>query len=159
MNNEHRVEVQVEEQVGPLDTTAVEQAALLTLLRHRLGEPCELVVVISDDEALRDLNQRFRGRPGPTDVLSFADDTKGPFSGGAVGFPRYLGDIVISLDRARVQAEEAGGSLEDELRVLTVHGVLHLLGYDHEETGDKERMWAQQTEILQLLHVDLPLPE
>lgn len=159
MNKGHHVEVQVEEQVGPLDTTAVEQAALLTLLRHGLGEPCELVVVISDDEALRDLNQRFRGIPSPTDVLSFADDTKGPFSSGAAGFPRYLGDIVISLDRARVQAEAAGGSLEDELRVLTVHGVLHLLGYDHEDTGDKERMWAQQTEILQLLHVDLPLPE
>lgn len=155
----HQVEVQVEEQVMPLDTTAVEQAALLTLLHLGLGEPCELVVVISDDEALRDLNQRFRGLARPTDVLSFADDTKGPFSGGAAGFPRYLGDIVISLDRARAQAIEAGGSLEDELRVLTVHGVLHLLGYDHEDAVDKERMWAEQAEILQLLQVAIPLPE
>ena len=159
MSKGHHVEVQVEEQVGPLETTAIEQAALLTLLRHDLGEPCEVVVVVSDDDALRDLNQRFRGIPRPTDVLSFADDTKGPFSGGTAGFPRYLGDIVISLDRAQAQADEVGGSLQDELRVLTVHGVLHLLGYDHEDHLDKERMWAQQTEILRLLHVDIPLPE
>lgn len=153
------MEVQVEDQVAPLDTTAIEQAALLTLLRHELGDPCEVVVVISDDDALRELNLRFRGISRPTDVLSFADDTKGPFSGGAAGFPRYLGDVVISLDRARAQAAEVGGTLEDELRVLTVHGVLHLLGYDHEEHLDKERMWTQQTEILRLLHVDIPLPE
>lgn len=159
MSRGHHIEVQVEDQVGPVDTTAIEQAALLTLLRHELGEPCELAIVISDDDALSDLNQRFRGIPGPTDVLSFADDTKGPFSSGAAGFPRYLGDIVISLDRARAQATEAGGSLSDELQVLTVHGVLHLLGYDHEEAHDKESMWEQQTEILRLLHVDVPLPE
>jgi len=137
----------------------IEQAALLALLRHELGESCELAVVVSDDDALSDLNLRFRGIRGPTDVLSFPDDTRGPLSGGVAGYPRYLGDIVISLDRARVQAAEAGGSLNDELQVLTVHGVLHLLGYDHEDAHDKETMWAQQTEILRLLHVDIPLPE
>ncbi len=159
MSRGHHIEVQVEEEVGPVDTVAIEQAALLTLLRHELGEPCELAVVVSDDDALSDLNLRFRGIRGPTDVLSFADDTRGPFSSGATGFLRYLGDIVISLDRAKAQAAEAGGSLTDELQVLTVHGVLHLLGYDHEEAHDKETMWAQQTEILRLLHVDIPLPE
>ena len=159
MSERHQIEVQVEEQVGPLDTTPVEQAALLTLLRHELEEPCELVVVITDDESLTDLNRRFRGEPHPTDVLSFSDDTRGPYSGGGAGFPRYLGDIVLSVDRARVQAEEVGGSLADELRVLTVHGVLHLLGYDHADPGEKERMWTQQSEILRLLQVDIPLPE
>jgi len=60
MSRGHHIEVQVEDQVGPVDTTAIEQAALLTLLRHELGEPCELAIVISDDDALSDLNQRFR---------------------------------------------------------------------------------------------------
>ncbi len=159
MSKGHQIDVQVEEQVGPLNTEPVEQAALLTLLRHELGEPCELVVVLSDDESLADLNRRFRGEPYPTDVLSFADDTRGPYSGSAAGFPRYLGDIVISVDRAREQAEAVGGSLEDELRVLTVHGVLHLLGYDHAEEAEKEKMWTQQNQILRLLQVDIPLPE
>ncbi len=159
MSIQHHVEVQVEEQVGPLDAEPVEQAALLTLIRHGLGESCELVVVLSDDDSLTDLNRRFRGDPHPTDVLSFADDTRGPYSGSAPGFPRYLGDIVISVDRAREQADAVGGSLEDELRVLTVHGVLHLLGYDHADEAEKERMWTQQNEILRLLRVDIPLPE
>jgi probable rRNA maturation factor len=107
---------------------------------------------------LEDLNRRFRGVPHPTDVLAFADDTRGPFSGGAVGFPRHLGDIVISLDRVRVQAEAVGATLDEELQLLVVHGVLHLLGYDHADESAKEQMWAIQSEILHLLGVDIPLP-
>lgn len=159
MNRQHHtIEVQVEEQVGPLDTAPVERAARLTLMRHDLDEPCELAVVISDDASLEDLNRRFRGVAHPTDVLAFPDDTRGPFTGGAPGFPRYLGDIVISIDRARVQAEAAAGTLDEELQLLVVHGVLHLLGYDHADQSEKERMWAIQSEILHLLGVDIPLP-
>jgi probable rRNA maturation factor len=160
MNKQHHtIEVQVEEQVGPVNTDPVEQAARLTLMRHDLDSPCELVVVISDDVSLKDLNHRFRGVPHTTDVLAFPDDTRGPFSGGAAGFPRYLGDIVISLDRARAQAAEAEGTLDEELQLLVVHGVLHLLGYDHTDESEKEQMWAIQSEILHFLGVDIPLPE
>jgi len=159
MSPSHTIDVQIEEQVGAVDRERIEQAARLTLMRHALGEPCEVVVVVSDDTALEDLNRRFRGVPEPTDVLAFANDTRGPFSAGPAGFPRYLGDVVISVERARVQAEGAGGSLEDELQLLTVHGVLHLLGYDHADEQEKERMWAIQSDILRLLGVDIPLPE
>lgn len=159
MSVSHQIEVQVEEQVGALDTMPIEQAARLTLMRHGMEEPCEVVVVISDDVSLEDLNRRFRGVAAPTDVLSFANDTRGPFATGTAEFPNYLGDVVISVDRAREQAEAANGSLIEELQVLTVHGVLHLLGYDHGSEQTKEQMWAIQSEILRLLGVTIPLPE
>jgi probable rRNA maturation factor len=159
MKASHQVDVQVEEQVGAVDAEPIERAAHFTLLRHDLSEPCEVIIVISDDEALEDLNRRFRGVPRPTDVLAFANETRGPFSGGSAEFPNYLGDVVISVNRAQEQATAAGGSLIEELQVLTVHGVLHLLGYDHAEIKEKEQMWAIQSEILRLLGVSIPLPE
>lgn len=159
MRAHHRIDVQVEEQVGDIDPEPIEQAGQFTLLRHNLDEPSEVVVVISDDASLEDLNRRFRGVPRPTDVLSFANETRGPFSAGSAEFPRYLGDVVISVDRARDQASAAGGTLTEELQVLTVHGVLHLLGYDHANDLEKEQMWDIQSEILRLLGVNIPLPE
>jgi len=155
----HTVDIQVEEHVGPVDTKPLREAALVTLAQQGVSEACELVVVISDDAALHDLNVRFRGIDAPTDVLSFADDTRGPFAGGGADFPRYLGDIVISIDRAREQAAAAGGTVMQELQLLTVHGVLHLLGHDHAEPGEKAAMWAAQTAILTALGANIALPE
>jgi probable rRNA maturation factor len=159
MKASHHIDVQIEEQVGAVDPGPIEQAAQFTLLRHDLGEPCEVVIVISDDESLEVLNRRFRGVARPTDVLAFANETRGPFSGGSDEFPNYLGDVVISLDRAKEQASAVDGSLTEELQVLTVHGVLHLLGYDHADNQEKEQMWSIQSEILRLLGVTIPLPE
>jgi probable rRNA maturation factor len=155
----HLIDVQIEEQVGAVVEDPILQAGLVTLEYQQIDDPCEVVVVVSDDDALEDLNRRFRGVPHPTDVLAFSNETRGPFSGGAAGFPRYLGDIVISLDRARAQAEAAGGTLPEELQLLTVHGVLHLLGYDHADEREKEQMWTIQSEILRLLNVSILLPE
>lgn len=155
----HTVDIQVEEHVGPVDTKPLREAALVTLTQQGVSEACELVVVISDDAALHDLNVRFRGIDAPTDVLSFTDDTRGPFIGGGGKFPRYLGDIVISIDRAREQAAAAGGTVMQELQLLTVHGVLHLLGHDHAEPGEKAAMWAAQTAILTALGANIALPE
>lgn len=159
MKTKHQIDVQVEEHIGAVDTQPVQEAAIATLAQQRVAENCEVVVVISDDAALHALNLRFRGVDRPTDVLAFADDTRGPFSGGSAGFPHYLGDIVISLDRARAQAEAANGTLAQELQLLTVHGLLHLLGYDHAETDEKAQMWAAQSAILALLGADIALPE
>jgi probable rRNA maturation factor len=155
----HTVDIQVEEHVGPVDIKPLREAVVETLAHQDVNEACEVVVVISDDAALHDLNARFRGIDAPTDVLSFADDTRGPFAGSAANFPRYLGDIVISIDRAREQAEAAGGTLVQELQLLTVHGVLHLLGHDHAEPAEKAAMWAAQTAILTALGVDISIPE
>ncbi len=136
---------------------AVRQAVTTVLQQEGVTQPCEVAVVLSDDETLQTLNRRFRGVNRPTDVLSFANDTRGPFS--VTGEIRYLGDIVISLERAEAQAQAAGGTLTQEVQVLTVHGTLHLLGYDHATPEDKARMWDAQAEALQHLGVTIRLPE
>jgi probable rRNA maturation factor len=157
--NRHTVDIQVEEHIGPVDIKPLREAVIETLAHQDVSEVCEVVVVISNDAALHDLNARFRGIDAPTDVLSFADDTRGPFAGGGGTFPRYLGDIVISIDRAREQAETAGGTLVQELQLLTVHGILHLLGHDHAEPAEKAVMWAAQAAILTALGADISIPE
>ena len=155
MSIKHNVEIQTEVPLEDIDLTLLKVTALATLKHQGIIEASELTIVISDDETLHDLNRRFRGVDRPTDVLSFPNDTRGPFAG---HFPRYLGDIVISRPRAAAQAEAAGGTLTEELQLLIVHGALHLLGYEHAEPAEKARMWEAQAAILQLLGIDLPLP-
>ena len=98
----------------------------------------EVAVALVSDARIRALNKQFRGKNAATDVLSFAnDDGVAPRSGAA---PRFLGDIVISTMTARRQASEAGHSYASELKVLALHGLLHLLGYDHDHAADEGRM-------------------
>ena len=105
---------------------------------RRLGVgPGEVAVLLCDDEEMADLNHRFLGKSGATDVLSFPDRTSGPDK------KVHLGDIAISLDTAGRQAEEAGRSLDIEVKRLLIHGLLHLLGYDHErDQGQMEELEA-----------------
>jgi probable rRNA maturation factor len=100
----------------------------------------EVAIALVTDRHIQKLNHQYRGKPAPTDVLSFvADDlTRGPRS--AVRGPRFLGDIVIATGVAKRQAREAGHSYATELRVLALHGLLHLLGYDHDRPDDGGRM-------------------
>lgn len=96
-----------------------------------------LSVVLVSDKRIAGMNRKYRNRKGPTDVLSFSYDD-----------PEYLGDIIISVETAMRQAEEMGHSLEKELKVLLIHGFLHLLGYDHEtDNGEmrelEERLWKK----------------
>ncbi len=162
MSKKHLIDVQIEEQLAAkaaLSTEPIREAVLSTLDHARIAEPCEVAIVISDDATLHDLNRRFRGVDRPTDVIAFTNDPRGPFGAGAPGMPRYLGDIVISVERAAAQAEEAGGALTEELQLLTVHGVLHLLGYDHATPVEKAQMWTAQAAVLDQLGIDIPLPE
>lgn len=103
-----------------------------------VGEAAEVVVLLTDDAALRDLNARFRGLDNPTDVLSFQGNA-GEASSPACAI-HHVGDIAISVERARRQAEEYGHALERELAYLLTHGTLHLLGFDHEDDGEQRRM-------------------
>jgi len=150
------VDVQTEGE-WPLDLEVLRQTALATLT-HEGAPDVEVAIVITDDESLQELNRRFRGIDAPTDVLAFPDDTRGPFVS-APGLPRYLGDIAISYPRAAEQAAEAGHSVQAELQLLVVHGVLHLLGYDDQEASERARMWAAQEAILRTLGVSVHLPE
>jgi probable rRNA maturation factor len=101
----------------------------------------DLGVALVSDARMRALNLRFRRQDRPTDVLSFASEERGTASEErGTSVPRQLGDIVIATGVARRQAREAGHSVQAELRVLALHGLLHLLGYDHHDSKDDGRM-------------------
>jgi probable rRNA maturation factor len=96
----------------------------------------ELSVALIDDEGIKELNSTYRGIDSPTDVLSFPQEDE-----------HILGDIVISLETAKRQAIEGGHSFHKEMCILLIHGILHLIGYDHEEDGEAEEMEAREREI------------
>jgi len=110
----------------------------------------ELNVVIAGDDMLQRLNREYRGKDVPTDVLSFSYlDQGGLPSSPAVDYA--IGDIYISIDRARIQAEEAGHSLKKEVALLAIHGLLHLIGYNHGTETDAGKMREKEKEILEAL--------
>lgn len=125
----------------------VKRAVLAVLDFEDFGRRAEVSVTFTDNERIHALNREYRNVDRPTDVLSFplSDGEDYDTDGDAV----LLGDIVISLERAQTQAEEYGHSFEREVAFLTVHSMLHLLGYDHETSPEDERdMFARQDEIL-----------
>ncbi|MDP2305333.1 MAG: rRNA maturation RNase YbeY [Pseudomonadota bacterium] len=117
------------------------------LLKH-LGMPkAELSILLCDDAFIRDLNAQWRQKDEPTDVLSFA---MGEGEAAEVN-PDLLGDIVISVETAARQGAALGLTLDQEVRVLLVHGLLHLLGYDHVDPADAPEMQAREAELLTVL--------
>ncbi|HEY8451094.1 MAG: rRNA maturation RNase YbeY [Micromonosporaceae bacterium] len=133
----------------------VDTEAILAVARHALAETgvsplAELSVLLVDEEYMSELNRRWMGGEGPTDVLAFPMDEggvdRGPREDG--GEPTLLGDIVLCPEVARRQARAAGHSVRDELELLTVHGVLHLLGYDHVEPEEEREMFTLQDRLL-----------
>jgi probable rRNA maturation factor len=123
---------------------ALERAALAVLSHQSIDG--DLAIVLTDDAQLRELNRDYLAIDAPTDVLSFPASETDPETG-----RRYLGDILISVPHAEEQARAAGHSLEAEAQLLTVHGTLHLLGYDHAGAAEKARMWKVQAEVLERL--------
>jgi probable rRNA maturation factor len=128
------------------DETVIHQAALATLKVHGSDE-CEVSILLTDDAEIQSLNAQYRQIDAPTDVLAFA------MREGADGGlnPNLLGDIVISIQTAQRQAIDRHHPLEVELAWLTVHGVLHLLGYDHQTPQDAAIMFEKQETILRLI--------
>ncbi|MFH0803220.1 MAG: rRNA maturation RNase YbeY [bacterium] len=122
--------------------TALFKAIRLALREEKFCEPCELSLFFCDDETIRRLNREYRGKDVATDVLSFSqregDLPPEPLDGTIV-----LGDIVISVPFARRQAERLGRDLEEELIFLSLHGLLHLLGYEDESPSASARMDAR----------------
>lgn len=130
----------------------VRAAVAATLDYEQYENPIEVSVTFTDNEKIRELNRKFRGIDRATDVLSFPlfdfeGETDEPPVDELMGM---LGDIVISLEQAKKQAEEYGHSFEREAAFLTVHSMLHLLGYDHETSKEDEAdMRRRQSEILE----------
>lgn len=133
----------------------IERAATAALAAEGIAGPVELSVLVADDATLHALNRDYRGVDAPTDVLSFGDDEDDGAEPHAAfvrppDAPRYLGDLAISYERVIAQAAEYGHSRERELAFLTVHGALHLLGYDHERgPEDAAAMRAREEAIMQ----------
>ncbi len=142
----------------------VDEVALAAIARHILDEMrihplAELSVLLVDEKAMAELHERWMGEPGPTDVLAFPMDELRPphLGGGNAGRagaeepgpdPGLLGDVVLCPQVAAVQARDAGHSTQDELEMLAVHGILHLLGYDHAEPDERTEMFGLQGRML-----------
>ena len=114
-------------------------------------DACELSCIIVDDKEIHRINREYRQIDRPTDVISFAYEDAECFE--LEGMPRQLGDIFISLDKAKEQAESYGHSFKREFCFLFTHGLLHLLGYDHIEKDDEEKMLRIQKSILEALGI------
>lgn len=120
-----------------------------------LAEEAEVDVTIVDDEEIHELNRQYRGMDKPTDVLSFALDEGEEDEPELIGGPEehLYGDIIISAETALRQAEEYGHGLEREMTYLAVHGMFHLLGYDHMTEEDKAEMRAKEEEALRTINL------
>jgi probable rRNA maturation factor len=110
----------------------------------------DVSIVLGNDDLLKKLNRKYSNVDAATDVLSFPSSELDPDTGSI-----YLGDVVISLPHALAQAEAGGHPIADELQLLVVHGILHLVGYDHLEQVDKEKMQSAQDSVLYQLGVSL----
>lgn len=140
-------------EVNNESTIAVDEAQLARMAAYAISAmhvhpDAELAIVLVDEAAMEQLHVQWMDEPGPTDVLSFPMDELRPGTADAPSPAGLLGDIVLCPQVAEAQAEKAGHSLADELNLLTTHGVLHLLGFDHAEPEEEKEMFGLQREIL-----------
>jgi probable rRNA maturation factor len=125
-----------------------------TAALDRLGlSNVALTVVLTDEAGIRDLNLQYAEDDRVTDVLSFPSEATDPQTG-----VRYLGDVIVAVPVAESQAPEAGHEVRAEIDLLVVHGVLHLLGFDHADPADREAMWSIQAAILDDRPGQIPMP-
>ena len=139
INNESGIEV---------DETVLQRATAFNLAQLHVSPDAEVAIVLVDEGAMESLHVQWMDEPGPTDVLSFPMDELRPGTPDRPTAPGLLGDIVLCPQVADAQAQAAGQSLMDELVLLTTHGLLHLLGFDHAEPEDEREMFGLQRELI-----------
>lgn len=144
VNNESAIDV---------DESALQRLATYALDQLHVHPDAELAIVCVDEAAMEQLHVQWMDEPGPTDVLSFPMDELRPGTEDQLTPPGLLGDIVLCPQVAITQAEAAGHSTLDELLLLTTHGILHLLGFDHAEPDDEKVMFGIQRDILLGFHI------
>jgi len=132
---------------------SIDESALLRLVTFELDflhvhADAELAILLVDEAAMEQLHVQWMDEPGPTDVLSFPMDELRPGKDGDVSPPGLLGDVVLCPEVGARQARAAGHSTMEELLLLTTHGILHLLGYDHAEPAQEKEMFALQRQLL-----------
>jgi probable rRNA maturation factor len=136
------------ESVVPVDEAALQRLAIYALDQLHVHPDAELAILLVDEAAMEQLHVQWMDEPGPTDVLSFPMDELRPGTEDAITPAGLLGDIVLCPQVAIVQAEGAGHSPLEEMLLLTTHGILHLLGFDHAEPDEEKEMFAIQRDIL-----------
>lgn len=141
------ISVEIEDEAWTAAVADAEAQVVAAARAALEGVDGEIVILLTDDETVRDLNARFRGKDRPTNVLSFpAPETARP----------HMGDLVLALGVCVAEAEQQGKTVGDHLSHLVVHGVLHLLGHDHEDDAEAETMEAKERAILAMLGVADP---
>ncbi|WP_298045013.1 rRNA maturation RNase YbeY [uncultured Microbacterium sp.] len=135
----------------------IDETVLLRLTEHNLGElhvsaDADVAILLVDEGAMEALHVQWMDEPGPTDVLSFPMDELRPGTAEQPTPPGLLGDIVLCPQVAETQAQAAGHSTLDELILLTTHGTLHLLGFDHAEPAEEREMFGLQRDLIQSFH-------
>ncbi len=139
VNNESAIEV---------DEATLQRLAIFALDHLHVHPDAELAIVLVDEGAMEQLHVQWMDEPGPTDVLSFPMDELRPGSEDEPTPAGLLGDIVVCPQVAVEQAEAAGHSALEEMLLLTTHGILHLLGFDHAEPEDEKEMFGIQRDVL-----------
>ena len=137
----------------PVDETALQRLVTFALDEMHVHQDAELAIVLVDEAAMEQLHVQWMDEPGPTDVLSFPMDELRPGTEESITPAGLLGDIVLCPQVAIAQAETAGHSPLDEMLLLTTHGLLHLLGFDHAEPEDEKEMFGIQRDILLAFHI------
>ncbi len=139
------------EQVTPGQQELVTKLLEFAAIQEKVTEGSEVSVTFVNNERIHEINKEYRQKDAPTDVISFAMEEMGEGEIEIIGedVPAVLGDIIISIDRTKEQAEEYGHSYERELGFLAIHGFLHLLGYDHMNEEDEKVMFSRQKELLE----------
>jgi len=132
----------------PVDEPALQRLTTFALDQLHVHPDAELAIVLVDEAAMEQLHLQWMDEPGPTDVLSFPMDELRPGTDDFQTPPGLLGDIVLCPQVAVAQAETAGHSPMDEMLMLTTHGLLHLLGFDHAEPDEEKLMFDLQRDIL-----------
>ena len=153
MLSEEEIEVSVEEEFqGLVNEDWAKRIARQVLKAEGVAPPYEVSLVFTDSETVQQLNRDYRGVDRPTDVLAFYMLSKKE-ADSAFALPPddvlHLGEVIISYPQAVEQAKEQGHSIEKEMALLIIHGILHLLGYDHEEPGDESEMRPREKELLE----------
>jgi probable rRNA maturation factor len=132
-----------------IDETVLQRLTDFNLAQLHVSPDAEVAIVLVDEGAMEALHVQWMDEPGPTDVLSFPMDELRPGTEDRPTPPGLLGDIVLCPQVAETQAQAAGHALLDELILLTTHGLLHLLGYDHAEPDEEREMFGLQKELIQ----------
>ncbi len=142
-----------DEQDDPIEAEPLRRLAEMVMIEEDLPDETEVSLLFVGEQQIAEYNRRFMDREGPTDVLAFPVEHLEP---GAIperspgGPPLNLGDVVIAPSHVRAQAQQMNAPFEDELALMVVHGVLHLLGYDHQDEQEAERMEERERALLAL---------